>query len=151
MCSMKKGAQTRSRILDESAALFAAGGFAGTSVRQIADAAGVNVAAVSMYFHSKEGLYRTILDEGLDTLVECRRAALAAYRDTETPELTGVLHAFVEPLFVMLDGTPRDAAFLRILSRTLFEPDATFQSSAALATQEIFEEFVSEIADHEEE
>lgn len=41
---------------------FAAKGFDGTSVKDICDAAGVNVGAISYYFGGKEGLYRSCLE-----------------------------------------------------------------------------------------
>jgi AcrR family transcriptional regulator len=55
---------TRARILAEALPLFAASGFAGTSVRRIAAAAGVNVATLAYHFGDKEGLYLAVI-EGL--------------------------------------------------------------------------------------
>lgn len=52
---------TRERILVEALPLFAAHGYAGTSTRRIAAAAGVNVATLAYYFDGKEGLYLTVL------------------------------------------------------------------------------------------
>jgi len=48
------------RILNAAIGQFAENGFAATSVRQICDAAGVNVAAVNYYFRSKEQLYHEV-------------------------------------------------------------------------------------------
>lgn len=145
MGAMKRGERTRERILDASAQIFAERGYAGTSVRQIADAAQVNVAAVSMYFSSKEGLYRALLDEGFDELVRCRRAALDRCRPGTGAPLSEVLSAFVQPLFQMLDAGGRQAAFLGILSRTLFEPDPAFVGSAERQANDVVEEFVTAI------
>ena len=58
---------TRERLLDTAERLFAARGFAGTSVREITDAAGANLGAVNYYFRSKENLYAEVF---------ARRAAL---------------------------------------------------------------------------
>ena len=49
------------RLLNEAAIAFAQLGYAGASVRTIADAAGINGAMVSYYFGSKEGLFRAVL------------------------------------------------------------------------------------------
>ncbi len=56
------GDSTRARILSEALPLFAAKGFAGTSIRMIASAADVNVAAIAWHFGDKDGLYATVID-----------------------------------------------------------------------------------------
>jgi AcrR family transcriptional regulator len=60
-------AQTRSaperRLLNAAAKLFAQKGFAETSIRDLAEAAEVNVAAVNYHFGGKENLYRETLRE----------------------------------------------------------------------------------------
>ena len=55
------GEQTRDRILSVALPLFADHGYAGTSVRTIAAAAGVNVATLAYHFNDKEGLYLTVV------------------------------------------------------------------------------------------
>jgi AcrR family transcriptional regulator len=54
------GQQARLRLLDAGLALFAEKGYAETSTREIAQAAQVNVAAISYYFGDKVGLYRAV-------------------------------------------------------------------------------------------
>ena len=56
-----RGEDTRRRILETALALFSAGGFEGTSTRDIAERAGVNLPAIQYYFGSKEGLYRAAI------------------------------------------------------------------------------------------
>ena len=58
---------TRSRILDTALTLFSAGGYDKVSVRDIAQSAQVNVAAISYHFGGKPGLYRAALTEPLGT------------------------------------------------------------------------------------
>lgn len=55
--------EARERILEAAARLFAARGFAATTVRDIATAAGLNLAMIHYYFGNKEGLYRAIFEE----------------------------------------------------------------------------------------
>lgn len=50
-------------ILDVAERLFAAKGFKGTSVRDIAQEAGVNIAMISYYFGSKEGLLELLFSK----------------------------------------------------------------------------------------
>lgn len=57
-----RGAEaTREALLDAATELFAARGFDGTRVDQIADQAGVNKALISYHFGGKRGLYNDIL------------------------------------------------------------------------------------------
>jgi AcrR family transcriptional regulator len=57
------GAQSRERLLLAAMRLFAEQGFARTSTREIALAAGTNIAAISYYFGDKAGLYRAAFTE----------------------------------------------------------------------------------------
>lgn len=60
-----EGAQARQRLLLSALKLFASHGFSKTSIREIAQAAGVNIAAISYYFGDKAALYRTVFVEPL--------------------------------------------------------------------------------------
>jgi AcrR family transcriptional regulator len=53
--------ETRRRLLDTAALLFAERGFNKVSVRDICKEAGANVAAVNYYFRDKWGLYKEVL------------------------------------------------------------------------------------------
>ncbi len=57
------GEQSRERLLLAAMRLFAEQGYARTSTREIALAAGANVAAISYYFGDKAGLYRASLTD----------------------------------------------------------------------------------------
>ena len=57
------GQEARTRLLDAALALFADKGFAKTSTREIALAAGTNIASISYYFGDKAGLYRAAFTE----------------------------------------------------------------------------------------
>jgi len=57
------GAQSRERLLMAAMRLFAEQGFAKTSTREIALAAGTNIASISYYFGDKAGLYRAAFTE----------------------------------------------------------------------------------------
>ncbi len=53
---------TRERLLETATELFAEKGYAGTSVREIVDRAGVSKPVLYYYFKSKEGLFYAILE-----------------------------------------------------------------------------------------
>lgn len=57
------GSHTRKRLLLVALKLFGERGYANTSTRAIARAARVNIASISYYFDSKEGLYCAALDQ----------------------------------------------------------------------------------------
>ncbi|MFB7916088.1 TetR/AcrR family transcriptional regulator [Streptomyces sp. NPDC056061] len=63
------GARTRGLLLDSARRRFAHDGYAATTVRDIADDAGVNVALINRYFQSKEGLFEACLKAVIDELV----------------------------------------------------------------------------------
>jgi len=75
--------RTRSRILRAATAEFAAKGYAGARVGEIADRAGVNKQLISYYFGGKEGLYRTIAQTWLDE----QREAEPVHREMDLPSL----------------------------------------------------------------
>lgn len=55
------GDETRAHVLDVALPLFADRGFSGTSVRDVARAAGVNVATLAYHFRDKQGLYEEVV------------------------------------------------------------------------------------------
>jgi AcrR family transcriptional regulator len=62
------GAPARERLLDAAVALFAQGGFAGTSTRAIASRAGCNLSLIRYYFGSKEGLLLAVVRSKAETV-----------------------------------------------------------------------------------
>jgi TetR/AcrR family transcriptional regulator len=61
----RNAAATKQRLLDAGEREFAARGFAGARLREIAVAAGVQPALIHHYFTDKQGLYRAVLDRAL--------------------------------------------------------------------------------------
>jgi len=62
--------ETKERILKEAISLFSNHGFSKTSVREIARAADVNVAAVNYHFSSKTGLFIALLERVMATFTQ---------------------------------------------------------------------------------
>ncbi|MBU1168015.1 MAG: CerR family C-terminal domain-containing protein [Proteobacteria bacterium] len=54
---------TRERILEYAGDMFGKKGFKSTTIRMIAQEAGVNVAAVNYHFRDKEGLYAEVIED----------------------------------------------------------------------------------------
>lgn len=69
---------TFAAILDAAVRVFGARGYHGTSVRDIAEAAGVSPGSLYNHFDSKHDLLVVILNRGLDNLVSASEDALYA-------------------------------------------------------------------------
>jgi AcrR family transcriptional regulator len=105
------GQRARTRILDTAEALFAGAGPAAVTLRSIAAAADVNVAAVNYYFGSKEKLFEEMFlrrivplnEERLTRLEACTEAAGGA------PTLEDIVTAYVMPALRLKDEANTNA------------------------------------------
>lgn len=103
--------EARGRILDAAARLFADRGFAGTTVRDIASVAGLNLAMIHYYFGNKEGLYRSVFEEQVHAV---QRILLESDLDTGTcrERLERFVHGYTRFLC-------RHSHFARIIQQEL--------------------------------
>ena len=90
------GAEARGHLLLTALRLFAEKGYAKTSTREIALAAGANVAAISYYFGDKAGLYRSVFTEPLGACDDISRYQPAHLSLRQA--LEGFIAGFLEPL-----------------------------------------------------
>jgi TetR/AcrR family transcriptional regulator, regulator of cefoperazone and chloramphenicol sensitivity len=90
--------ETRHRLLHAGLQLFAAQGFATTSTRELAEAAQVNVAAISYHFGDKAGLYRAVFFEPMGCSARDDAERFADPRLSLTQALRGFYDSFLEPL-----------------------------------------------------
>ena len=72
MQRVEKSERSRRQVLDAALQLFSTHGYRATSVREIADAAGVSTGNVYHHFPDKEAIFKTLLDE-LWSITETRR------------------------------------------------------------------------------
>ncbi len=89
----RNAAATKLRILDAGEREFAARGFAGARLREIAEAAQVQPALIHHYFTDKQGLYRAVLDRALLPTSTESWSLLGSRRDLES-----LLAGFIELL-----------------------------------------------------
>ena len=92
------GEEARERLLMAGLRLFALQGFAKTSTRELAEAAGVNVAAISYYFGDKAGLYRAVFFEPMGGAPADDVARVADPALPLATALARFYEAFLEPL-----------------------------------------------------
>ena len=114
--------QTRNQIIRAAEVLFARKGYAATSVREITEAAGVNIAAVNYHFGSKENLLIEILDRVVSPVNAERLKLLDELEAQDTPSVEDVLSAFLFPDLRILDELRRrDPELPRFVSRMYSE------------------------------
>lgn len=82
----ERTAFTERRILDAAEVAFARRGLAGTRVREIAAAAGVNGATLYNYYPSKDALYEAVLDRGMRPLSELLANFAAGTHERESTQ-----------------------------------------------------------------
>ena len=111
------------RILAAAEELFAASGYEGTSVRQIAQKARVPVALISYHFGSKLGVYRRVFESHTPTIVAERRAGLALAELEQDPErqLAAIVKAVVVPMLKLRTSEGR-RSLGQLLAREVSDP-----------------------------
>jgi AcrR family transcriptional regulator len=113
-------ADTRERLLNEGARLFAARGYAGVTVRAICRAAHANVAAINYHFHGKRGLYDAVVQSAIDQMRATTAAIIEAGRG-QSPEQQ--LRTFIA-IFLQRVTAMRDNWIHQLMMRELNEPTA---------------------------
>ncbi len=77
-----KGERTAERILDTAEALFAERGYAGTTLRDVASAAGLRIPSLYNHFAGKDALYAAVLERGIAPVIDALVAPDASDADT---------------------------------------------------------------------
>ena len=123
--------ETRERLLEEAARLFAARGFARVTVRDICEAARANVAAVNYHFQGKDGLYHAVVQTAIDRMRGTTDTIVAAGRGRAPEErLTSYIAIFLQRVTEM-----RDNWIHQLMVRELTEPTAALD----LVVQQVLE------------
>ncbi|MRR54773.1 MAG: DUF1956 domain-containing protein [Deltaproteobacteria bacterium] len=136
--------ETRVRILEAAAAIFAEHGFAATTIRQICSQAQVNLAAVNYHFGGKEGLYR-------DTIRFLRMRAYESYPTTyglaadALPEEQ--LRAFVRSFLLRTSFDEKTQEFGTIVMREMVEPTAALDMMLDEGIRSLFGQLVGIVSD----
>ena len=108
-----KSNSSRDTILAESTRLFAANGFEGVSMRQIASNAGVTLPAIYHHFGNKEELFKTVEAQVYSAHASSLMLEIKA---DSTPE--DRLYRFVCKLYDHLEANPD---YLKLLQRNLVD------------------------------
>ncbi len=140
-------ADTKNRILDAAEQLFAEHGFGDVSVRQVVQAAEVNVASIHYYFGSKEALIEEVLSRRLTPLNEERIQQLdvfeakAAAKGEPIP-LEDVLYAlFSPPMRLTRTEDGQKSPFVQLVGRLFAEPSGSVQELLKARFEPLFQRF----------
>jgi len=125
-------AVTKQSILDAAERLFAEHGIDATSVRDITQAADVNLGAINYHFGTKDGLLVEVFTRRLKPLNEARLAWLTRVEAEALPgkaTLEQVLEAFIRPTLDMRinEGDTVDS-FGRLMCRCFQEPNPEMEA-----------------------
>ena len=114
----------RDRLLDVAEELFSERGFECTSVRDLAGAAGCNVASVNYYFGGKEKLYEEVWRRHLVSLRDSRVASIdrVMAESDGRPSLEELLHSFACAFIGPLVDQHGGRRFIRLMARELVDP-----------------------------
>ena len=122
----KDGLETRERLLDTACSIFAAKGFQDTSIAEICEHAGANVAAVNYHFGGKDALYAEVWRHTFETFMQAYPldGGLPANAPAED-RLFARIHALLQRVFD--DG--RIGQCFRIGLRELVNPSAALENT----------------------
>src|SRR5512136_2220278 len=127
----------RERILEKATRLFVASGYAGISMREIAEAVGVSKAGLYYHFKDKEALFMAILNANLDhlgSLIQTARQQGATSRE----QVSGMLHS-------IFDQAPNQRAIIRLASQEMTHLSRESRAEFGRAYQAKFIHQVEEI------
>lgn len=117
------GERTRARLMAAARTLLAERGEENVSLRDITDAAGANVAAVSYHFGSKDALCRAAIQDALDGLTRDQLAGLQPLIDgPDLPTLEGIVAAWIQPIVCGVTGAREANLVMRLVARSLVPP-----------------------------
>ncbi len=132
MAPEKQDAETK--IKEAARQVFLAQGYEGTTVRQIAEAAGVNLAMINYYFRSKEQLFRSIYAETFAQFI----GQMAQMLNEQTPlevKIWKIVDRYTDfvisnpliPSFLLSEQQVNDGAFFKEMNARSLLHDSVFK------------------------
>src|SRR3954449_4264786 len=100
------GERTRARLMNAALNLLAERGEEGVTLRELTDAAGANVAAVSYHFGSLNSLFETAIEDALQRYLDAQQEAVSELGPEST--LEELAKAFARPMIRALSAGGRD-------------------------------------------
>ncbi len=136
---------TRDQIIKSAWKLFSDKGFEGVSVRDVTNAAGVNLASVSYHFGSKAGLIQEVvkiaMNPGNKRRLELLDMYMKEYGDIESVPDEKIIEAFVRPIIFPEEYGGNKDILARISARYLIERDYDIPEGVLALFGEVFKAF----------
>jgi len=120
----RDGEAARARLLQAALPLFSKHGYTRTSTRDIAEAAGANIAGIAYHFGDKAGLYRAVFAETLQPPPEMPGPG-------ETWPLARILRSFFAGFLEPLKDGEVARHCVRLHMREMLEPTGVWESLVA--------------------
>ena len=120
MTADKTPQDAKEKLLSAATALFADKGFAGASIRQLAEAAGVNSSLISYHFGGKEGLYEAVIIQQYERVIG-KFETIAASGKTPTEKI----RAWAKVIY--LNHTQEQPLMARLIQGELSSPTACLE------------------------
>ena len=118
------GMQTRESLMDAAEEFFATRGLRSTSIRDIVDMVGCNIASVNYHFGSKENLYLEVFRRRVSSLREVTLGRIERLHedDSPSPTLEIILESYAEAFIEPLVEDSKGRYMMLLFSRELTDP-----------------------------
>ena len=125
-----RGADTRAQLIEAALDVFGRLGFEGASTREIAKAAGVNLAAIAYHFGGKEALYLAVAEHVAGSIAARIGATIVAVGAPTSIADAGAardaLGRLIETLIDVMLGAAEAQCWARFIVREQMQPTAAF-------------------------
>lgn len=134
---------TREKILDAAEGLIIEHGFAATSLRAIAQEAGVNLAATHYHFGSKSGLLAAVFHRRMQPISQARLEALDRLEESAAiASVEDIVRAFFEPFYQQEHGE-RIETLTSLIGRVHGEPETLTKPLLESEFEQTFSRFLN--------
>ena len=145
-------ADTRGEILEAAWDLFAKKGFEDVSVRDVTNAAGVNLASVSYHFGGKDGLIQEVVKRCLNPLheygIQLLKDAKLHYGSYEKVPMEEIITSWLRPTLMPEECGGRFDLIMRLTARYLIDSAYEVPLPSMRLMNESFDCYVAAISAH---
>ena len=125
-----RNVDTRGQLVEAALDVFGRLGYEGASTREIAQAAGANLAAIVYHFGGKEGLHIAVaqhIAESIGAKVGPTLASVAGPGSSATPKAArAALHKLIDTFIEVILGSAEAERWARYIVREQMQPTAAF-------------------------